>query len=125
MGADRRRVLVIEADRSVSRMMLSSLRAAGLDPVPVSTGADALQALDAIQVEAVVVDPDLPDYLGSQVLDRLREASESPRKQILWMVVSVRDPEHVTAYYGPIGDHFLAKPFDPWDLIDALRTLPG
>ena len=122
MGTGKRRVLVVEADRGVSRMMLLSLRAAGLDSIHVSTGAGALQTLEAIQVEAVVIDPELPDGLGSQVLDRLREAPESPRMHIRWVVVSGQDAEHVAALYGPIGDHFIAKPFDPWDLVDILEN---
>lgn len=47
MGAGRRRVLIVETDRSVSRMMLLSFRAAGLDTILASSGADALQVLDA------------------------------------------------------------------------------
>ena len=104
---------------------MMSLRAAGLDPVHVSSGADALQALDAIQVEAVVIDPDLPDDLGGLVLNRLREVSGPSRKPLYWIVLSAQDLEHVTALYGPLGDRFLAKPFDPWGLIDILRTLSG
>ncbi len=102
-----------------------SLRAAGLDPVHVSSGADALRVLDAIQVEAVVIDPDLPDDLGSLVMKRLRDASKPPRKPLYWVVVSAQDVEHVTTLYGPLGDRFLAKPFDPWDLINILRALSG
>ena len=105
--------------------MLLALRAAGLDPVHVSSGADALQALEEMQVEAVVIDPVLPDGLGSLVLDRLREATEPPRKPIHWVVISAQDVEQVTALYGPIGARFLAKPFDPWDLVDILSTLSG
>lgn len=104
-------------------MMLLALRAAGLDPVNVSSGADALKALDTTQVDAVVIDPDLPGDLGSLVLDRLREASGPSRTPIRWVVVSAQDIERVTALYGPIGDRFLAKPFDPWDLVGILRAL--
>lgn len=125
MGTGRRRVLVVEADRSVSRMLMLSFRAAGLAPVHVSSGADAIQALDGTEVEAVVIDPDLPDDLGSLVLDRLRKASEPPREPLLWVIISAQDLEQVTELYGLVGDRFLAKPFDPWDLINILRTLSG
>ena len=104
-------------------MLLLSFRAAGLDPVHVTSGADALQALEATHVEAVIIDPDLPDDLGRLVLDRLREAPEPSRKPLHWVVMSAQDIEHVTELYGLVGDRFLAKPFDPWDLIDILRTL--
>ena len=113
---------MVEVDPGVSRAILLSLRTAGLDPVHVSSGAAALQTLNAIHVEAVVIDPDLPDDLGGRVLDRLREAGEPPRKPIPWVVVSAQDFERVTALYGPIGDRFLAKPFDPWRLVDMLQN---
>ncbi len=123
MGTGRRRVLIVETDRSVSRMLLLSFRAAGLDTILASSGADALQVLDASQVEAVVIDPDLPDDLGRLVLDRLRETSKPHRKPLHWIVMSAQDIEHVIELYGPVGGRFFAKPFDPWDLVDILRTL--
>ena len=71
--------------------MLLSFRSAGLDTILASSGADALQVLDASQVEAVVIDPDLPDDLGRLVLDRLGETSKPRRKPLHWVVMSALD----------------------------------
>lgn len=36
--------------------------------------------------------------------------------------LSALDPVEATKRYGPLGSQFLAKPFDPSELITMLRT---
>lgn len=116
------RVLVVESDSGVSRMILLSLCTAGFEPVHASSGAAALRLLDSVQVEAVVIDPDLSDGLGGRVMDRLRGNVHS-QSAIPWIVVSAQDEEDLKGSFGPTGSHFLAKPFDMWDLVRTLRRL--
>ena len=121
MVRGRPRILLIEADVGVGRMFLLALRSAGFDPIHVTAGADALQALETTGVEAVVLDPDLPDGLGGQVLSRLKNYESRGNAPLPWVVVSSQEIDHLIVRYGPVGDRFLAKPFNPWDLIEFLR----
>ena len=84
------------------------------------TGGDALPLLDNEPPDAVVLDLGLPDHLGGAVLERLRE---DPRQRApAWVVISALRREDATRQYGPVS-HFLAKPFDPWTLVDMLERL--
>jgi len=115
------KVLVVEPHTSVAKVLRISLRAAGFDVAEVVAGGQALQILEREPIDAVVLDLGLPDGLGKAVLDRLREADE--RGFPAWVVVSALDREEAARRYGPLGGHFLAKPFDPWDLVRMLKTL--
>ena len=117
------RVLVVEDDPSVTRMLRFSLRDAGFDIAEVTTGGAALRVLEQEPADAVILDLRLPDGLGRAVLDWLRQRSERGDVSPAWVVISVLDRDEATRRYGPLGSRFLSKPFDPWELVRILEEL--
>lgn len=116
------RVLVVEHDPAIAKMLRFSLRAAGFDVAAVTAGAEALNILkEQGATDAVVLDIGLPDGLGKAIIDRLRQTNELDRP--VWVVISALDRDEAAGRYGPLGSHFLGKPFDPWDLIRMLEKL--
>ena len=115
------RVLLVEDDPSVMRMLSFSLRNAGFDVAGVSTGG-ALQSLEQGPPDAVVLDLAPPDAVGRVVLARLRKALDVDEDHPAWIVISALDPAEADQRYGPLEGHLLAKPFDPWILIERLWT---
>src|SRR2546427_10632536 len=69
----KRRVLVIEDDPDVRKLITESLRAAGLDALPAFVGAQALRTALARKPAAIVLDLGLPDFDGAQFVARWRE----------------------------------------------------
>ena len=80
------RVLVVEDNQSVKRMLRFSLRDAGFDIAEVSTGAEALQTLENDVPEAIVLDLGLPDGLGGAVLEWLRQPEHRADGAPVWVV---------------------------------------
>lgn len=117
------RILVVEDDESVIRMLRISLRSAGFDTTEVATGGEALRILEEQPPDAAVLDLQLPDGKGGAVLDWLRQVGEGARNYPVWVVISALDRNEATRRYGSLGDHFLAKPFDPWHLVAMLDSL--
>lgn len=113
-------VLVVEDDRSITRMLRFCLEAAGFGITEVATGTEALNLLETQSPQAVVLDLNLPDGQGAAVLDRLRQY---PIGLPAWIAISGLGRREATSQYGPLGQHFLAKPFDPWDLIGILEDM--
>jgi DNA-binding response OmpR family regulator len=119
-GSRSARVLVIEDDPSIAKVLKLCLRAGGFEVAEAHTSEGALQALDAGGVDAVVVDPGLSDGLGRVVLDRLaRDTGSAP----VSLVVSALSQDDLSRRFGQAAAHFLAKPFDPGDLTKILRQL--
>jgi DNA-binding response OmpR family regulator len=116
-------VLVIEDDTGVARMLRFCLREAGFDTAEASTGGEALRVLQQGTPDAAVLDLQLPNGQGGAVLDWLRCSCERTANPPVWVVISALDRQEATRLYGPLGTRFLAKPFDPWELITMLRTL--
>ncbi len=116
-------VLIVEDDPSVMRMLRFAMESAGFAVLEAGTGQEGLSALRRGGMDAVVLDPGLPDDLGGVVLERLRQSKAGVGGSPVWMVVSALDREEAVGRYGPVGDHFLAKPFNPWDLARRLEEL--
>jgi two-component system catabolic regulation response regulator CreB len=119
----RPKVLVVEDDGAVARVMRFCLRQAGFDASEVAVGGEALRILQQQPPDAVLLDLQLPDGQGGAVLDWLRRSSERTTDSPVWVVMSALDQETAKQRFGPLGSHFLAKPFDPWELVAILRTL--
>ncbi len=112
------KVLLVEDDRSVVRMLRISLRNAGFGVHAVETGQAALEALHTGVFDVVVLDLGLPDGRSREVLDYL---GRQDRTQ--WIVITAQDRAEATQTYGHLGKHFLAKPFDPWGLGGLIQGL--
>lgn len=118
------RVLVVEDNRGVRRMLRFSLRDAGFQVFDVASGREALQILEQQTLEAVVLDLGLSDHRGRDVLDWLRRRGSDGNGQLpVWVVMSALDRDDATRQYGQLGSQFLAKPFDPWMLVGILQKL--
>ncbi len=119
------KVLVVEDDRGVTRMLGFALREAGFQVLLAGSGGEALSALQAGPVDAVVLDLGLPDGQGSEVLHWLRQRRDNGNQGPAWVVMSALDRQEAARQFGPMGGHFLAKPFNPWELARLLNELLG
>jgi two-component system OmpR family response regulator/two-component system response regulator QseB len=79
--------------------------------------------MDESGISAVVLDLGLPDGRGGDVLARLRSQGQKGQGNPPWIVMTAQDRMEAAQKYGPLGDHFLAKPFDPWDLVHMLQGM--
>ena len=78
------KVLLIEADEGLTRMLRVSLAASGLDVTQATSGDEALWALEHGPRDAVILDLGLPDGLGGAVLHRLRRLGQEGAP--IWVV---------------------------------------
>lgn len=73
------RVLVVEDHPHQLRTLTELLETEGIEAIGVSTGTEALAALEREEVGIVVVDLHLPDRDGTALLEQLRARSETTR----------------------------------------------
>ena len=117
----RRVILLVEDDRAVSRVLRLTLDRSGFDVVEVDTGTRALASLEGGGIDAVVLDLGLPDARAPDVLAWLHAHDEKPP----WLVISALDRADAVRLDGTIDRRFIAKPFDPWELLKRISVLSG
>ena len=114
------RVLLVEDDPLLGDGLRAGLKQAGFAVDWVRTGSDAVHALDAEAVAAVVLDLGLPDLSGFEVLRRLRARGN----KVPVLILTARDAvgDRVKGLDGG-ADDYVVKPVDLAELAARLRAL--
>ena len=72
------RVLVVDDDLSILRVVAANLRARGYEALTAASGTVALTVIETQQPDCIVLDLGLPDIDGLEVLRRLRTWTTTP-----------------------------------------------
>jgi DNA-binding response OmpR family regulator len=122
------RVLVIEDEQPLRRIITLNLVRRGHTVIEAEGYRDATEALRASamtgeQVELVLLDINLPDATGWDVLRWLRaHRREMPARPEVAIMTAVRPAEHRLREFGPVA--LLLKPFPIDALLRLVERLP-
>lgn len=119
MVQDNRQILIVEDDEDTAEVVCSLLNEAGYNAVSVDRGEIALTEIASTSPDLVLLDLNLPDINGLDVLKQVREHSFLPM-----IVVSgfTRERDKVNALEAG-ADDYLAKPFSPEELVARVKAL--
>ena len=118
-----RRVLVVEDDPDIGRLILLLLRRAGLDGTLRSDGDSGLRAVAELRPDLLVLDIGLPGIDGWQVLELIR-AGDAGAARLPVLLLSAHAQEADRTRGRQLGaDDFVLKPFHNADLMTRLRRL--
>jgi two-component system response regulator MprA len=114
------RVLVIEDDGDLRRLLRRGLEEEGFEVMQASTGKDAVALAEAESPNLLVVDIGLPDADGRDVVQAVRSRGlESP---VLFLTARDQMVDRLAGFSAG-GDDYLTKPFEFVELIARLRAL--
>ncbi|MCE5255574.1 MAG: response regulator transcription factor [Spirochaetaceae bacterium] len=114
-----KRILVIDDEASIRRLLEISLSSIGWEVFQASSGFEGLEAVRGYKPDVVLLDLNLPDMKGSEMLYRLRSWSSVPV-----IVVSVRDSESDIVQLLKAGaDDYVVKPFYTNELIARIEAV--
>jgi DNA-binding response OmpR family regulator len=114
------RVLVVEDDEALADLLVRTLLRAHWAADIAPNGRSALSALQTSEYGLVVLDLGLPDVDGVEVCRRWRAAGG--RAPILILTARGAVPDRVAGLDAG-ADDYLAKPFEPEELLARLRAL--
>jgi DNA-binding response OmpR family regulator len=108
-GNDKFRVLIVEDDPPVARLVENSLKAVNLDCVHAPDGVQALELFNSHQPHLVLLDVGLPGLRGDQVCAKIRESSTVP----IIMLTAMDADDHQVRGFKMGADDYVSKPFSP------------
>ena len=114
-----RRVLVIEDDNDIRRLITEALTNAGLDVVVAVDAGQALRTALARKPAAVVLDIGLPDYDGTQFVARWRERRPDANDVPIVIVSGRPDRREIASLLG--AAYVCGKPFVIEDLVGEVE----
>ena len=105
-----RRVVIIEDEPDVSRLLQFNLRGAGFDVVTAETGAEGVVKVEATQPDVVVLDLMLPDTSGYEVCTLLRGNPRTAEVGVLMLTAKGEAEDRILGL--EVGaDDYVVKPF--------------
>jgi two-component system, OmpR family, KDP operon response regulator KdpE len=112
------RVLVVDDEARIRRLLRLSLNARGFEIYDARTGREALDGVIGCKPDIVILDLGLPDLDGMDMLKELRTWSSVPV-----IVLSVRNAEEdIVASLNAGADDYLVKPFNMGELVARINA---
>src|SRR5580692_7044406 len=118
-SSGRTRVLIIDDDRKLCRLIRDYLEPMGYDIIMAHTGPDGLDHALLEKPSAIILDVMLPGMDGFEVLKKLRHKSDVP---VLMLTGRGEEPDRIVGL--EIGaDDYLPKTFSTRELLARLRAV--
>ena len=111
-------VLVVEDEAPIRRFLKAALEAQGFKLLEATTGAQAITMAASHNPDIILLDLGLPDIDGLEVIQRIREWSNTP---IIVISARGKDKEKVDGLDAG-ADDYLAKPFSLEELSARMRV---
>lgn len=112
------RILVVDDDRQITRMLRTSLQASGYDVVVAQNGLEAFEQFKEANPDLVITDIAMPEMDGVELTQAIRGIAETPI-----IVLSVRDSDQMKVTALDEGaDDYVTKPFRMPELLARVRA---
>jgi two-component system KDP operon response regulator KdpE len=112
------RILLVDDEVSLQRVMVPLLRSQGYLVAVASTGRQALAEFERDRPDLIVLDLGLPDLEGGEVCRQVRATADTPI-----VVLSARGAEKDKVAALDLGaDDYVTKPFGPDELLARVRV---
>ena len=121
-----KKILVVDDDDPIRRMLvrLLGLASPDLEIVDVEDGKAALEHLHESEFDLILLDQMMPDMSGLEVLKTLRSSGKNQTSTVI-MLTARTDQDHVMTSLESGADYFLAKPFEPQQLLERVADCLG
>jgi diguanylate cyclase (GGDEF)-like protein len=116
-----KRILVVDDDRNLRKIIQTNLELAGYDVSTAANGEEALKLLDSMQPDLIVLDVMMPIMDGYEVARRVRRHPSNTHVPII-MLTAKSEVEDKLAGFEAGADDYITKPFGPQELLARVKA---
>lgn len=116
------RVLVVEDDEVIRELIRLNLELEGFEVFTATDGQDCLDRFAHVDPDVITMDVMMPRLDGWATVERLR--SDGYDRRIVMVTARAQSDDRRRGERIGVDD-YLTKPFDPDELVDLIRALPG
>src|SRR5262245_45825178 len=117
------KVLIVDDDASVQRMLQFNLQQEGYEVLVASDGTDALRQWQQEVPSLILLDSTITGLDGYEVATRIRAEESGGRHVPIIMLTSERDVQQKVRALRAGADDYLIKPFHPAELLARMKSL--
>jgi DNA-binding response OmpR family regulator len=116
------RVLIVDDDPDIIRLVSYNLMQAGFEVVTAETGRQALEIAERRPPDLIILDLMLPDVDGMEVCRSLRAHESSTHVPIIMLTARSEEIDRVIGF--ELGaDDYVMKPFSPRELVLRVKSI--
>jgi len=116
------RVLIVEDDRDIADLVARYLGRAGFATEQLSSGRDAIKAINENPPELLILDVMLPQMDGGEICRAVRANEKTAAVPIIMLTARGEESDRIAGL--ELGaDDYIAKPFSPNELVARARAL--
>ncbi len=114
-----KRILVVDDERQITRMLRASLQSSGYSVTVANDGMEAYAQFESERPDLIITDLAMPNMNGTELTQAVRRVASTPI-----IVLSVRDSDAMKVSALDQGaDDYLTKPFSITELLARIRAL--
>ncbi len=117
------RVLVIEDEPSIQKLLKVSLEADGIRPVIARTGAEGIKKIHETKSDLIILDMVLPDINGWDVLRIVKQDKVLSRIPVIILTGEYKKTVDTIKALDGGADDYILKPFSPRILLARIRAI--
>src|SRR6187401_593866 len=117
------KILVVDDDPNVQRLLQYTLKQEGYDVVIAGDGAEGFRLWTQESADLVLLDVMLPKLDGYQVAQKIREQEAGSAHVPIIMLTAEREVEQKVRGLRAGADDYLIKPFHPAELLARIKSL--
>src|SRR5690349_8208778 len=116
------RVLIVEDERDLSRVVAYNFQKEGFDVVVAFNGDQALRAVKEERFDLVLLDLMLPDISGIEVCKKLKASSQTAQIPVIMVTAKGEEVDRIVGF--ELGaDDYVVKPFSVREIILRARAI--
>ncbi len=116
------RILIVEDDKHISKLIKFNLEKANYDCAIAATGEKALEALDDRPVDLIILDIMLPGMDGFGICRTIKEKEKLKNIPIIMLTAKGEEVDRIVGL--ELGaDDYIVKPFSPRELVLRVKAI--
>jgi len=116
------RILIVEDDKHISKLVKYNLEKAGFECTVATTGEKALEILDKEPVDLIILDIMLPKMDGFQTCKQIKQERKLSALPIIMLTAKSEEVDRVVGF--ELGaDDYVVKPFSPRELVLRVKAI--
>jgi len=120
---DGHRVLVVDDDRNLRKIISTNLELAGFTVESASDGPEALRVIEQAQPDVVLLDLMMPHMDGYEVARRIRKHQNPSIANVPIIILTAKgETEDKLRGFEAGADDYITKPFGPQELLARVRA---
>ena len=117
-----KKILAVDDERHILRLVQINLEKAGYDVVTGSNGREALEMVASESPDLVVMDVMMPEMDGFEALKQLKENPETAEIPVIMLTAKAQDADVFHGWQSG-ADLYLTKPFNPMELLTFVKRI--